>query len=48
MHPLRCLSAKKKAPEKIAGALGFWCGELVFSTIKVLVIRCFNLGDAGF
>jgi len=48
MHPLCGLSPKKKAPEMIAAPRGFWRGELVLSSIKVLVIRSFNLGDAGF
>lgn len=48
MHPLYRLRVKKDAPELIAAPLGFRHGESMLSSIKVLVIRSFNLSDAGF
>ncbi|CAI0704069.1 Uncharacterised protein [Serratia ficaria] len=47
MHPLCAMQAKKKAPEIIAAPQGVEFGELVLSSVKVLVIRSFDLGDAG-
>lgn len=49
MHPLRCCAGKEKGARDNRWHLGFFgSGKLVFFTIKVLIVRCFNLGNAGF